>query len=55
MICYEISQPVSCGLFGCKGCKFEKKLDFLAQIWLNSSIEVYNRLLISRSKRKFIA
>jgi hypothetical protein len=38
-----------------KACKFEKKLDFWGQIWLNNSIEAYNCMLISGSERELIA
>jgi hypothetical protein len=43
------------GCSGVKACKFEKKLDFLGQIWLNNSIEAYNCMLISGSERELIA
>ena len=47
-------QSVSCGLFGGNDRKFQKKLDFWGQIWLNNSVETYNRTLVSGCKREFI-
>jgi len=50
---YPNQFPLNC--CATKYCKFEKKLDFQRQIWLNNNIEAYKCTLVRGCKRAFVA